>query len=372
MKIIIYSLLACTIILTSCNNDKENPSDLFSKVYTTDNLPKQIFSINSDKDTILKGKSGTILYIYKNTFTNKGQTVKGLIDLELKEALTPLQMVLGNLTTLTNGEFLQSDGMLFINASSNGEQLEIAINKTVGIILPTNKVDTLMKVFAGEEQAFSQSENDESHELVHEDDARIQNGINWLDPKEILNKKVIIKSDSLIPSNDIDNNERDFARPQTDEEINAELQFLEDMQEQLGNRNSFSVDPNVNYIFEIKKLGWANIDRLYMDPRTKEIDFITKIDNHSDFKNIYITMITEKMFIPGYQMKNETFSFTHNDQEKPMLPVGASATIMATAYKNDKPFFAIEKITIADKQVVSFKLTETTIEKLKVELDKKL
>jgi hypothetical protein len=45
---------------------------------------------------------------------------------------------------------------------------------------------------------------------------------------------------------------------------------------------------------------------------------------------------------------------------------------LATAYKNDKPYFAIKKITITDKQTVSFKLEETTMEKLKAELKEKI
>ena len=48
------------------------------------------------------------------------------------------------------------------------------------------------------------------------------------------------------------------------------------------------------------------------------------------------------------------------------------ATIIATAYKNDKPYFAIQKITIKDKQTITFKLIETTVEKLKAELQEKI
>ncbi len=151
------------------------------------------------------------------------------------------------------------------------------------------------------------------------------------------------------------------------ENVNQEIIFIQEVQQPKG-VNSFTQDWNTNYVFTMKKLGWANIDRLYSDPRTKDVEFITQVENKEDFKTIYITMVTEKMFLPGYQMKNETFSFTHNDEEKPKLPIGASATIIATAYKNAVPFFVIKKIIISDKQTINLKLVETTKNKLTLDL----
>jgi len=74
------------------------------------------------------------------------------------------------------------------------------------------------------------------------------------------------------------------------------------------------------------------------------------------------------MYIPGYQKKDNTFCFSHGDEEKQELPVGESATILATAYKNDRPYFAIKKIKIEKKLNVTFKLIETTKDKLKADL----
>jgi hypothetical protein len=141
-----------------------------------------------------------------------------------------------------------------------------------------------------------------------------------------------------------------------------------------ANLNTFETDPNSEYIFSIKQLGWANIDRVYSNPRTKNVELITAIDNYTDFENIYITLLMdkEKIFIPGYQKKDLTYGFTHGDYEKEKLPVGESAIIIATAYKNDIPYYSIQKITISEKQKVSFSLIETTMEKLKLDLEDKI
>lgn len=365
MKKITSGLLVLITLITSCSKEKENSTDIFTKVYKRGNLPKQTFKINSDRDTVLRSEAGTTIRIFKNTFVNnKGENVSGPVEIEFQEALKISDMVLANLTTTTDGEMLQSGGMIFINATAGDQQLEIGKNKTIGVILPTDKIAEGMQLFEGIEDSF---------------------GINWKNPTQIIN-------DLLL--NDSANGPRPApkdvkAKPDTGRirrrepalrteqnlepiEVNQEDVFIQEIQSTERGNNYFLQDYNTSYIFTVKKLGWANIDRLFTDPRTKEVEFITKIENHSDFKTIYVTMVTERMFLPGYQMKNESFSFTHSDSEKPRFPVGASATIMATAYKNEKPYFSIKKLTITDKQTVSLKLTETSLEGLKKELEKQL
>jgi hypothetical protein len=47
------------------------------------------------------------------------------------------------------------------------------------------------------------------------------------------------------------------------------------------------------------------------------------------------------------------------------LPVGETVCIFATAYKNDKPYFAMRSFTISEKQTIALALQETTVEQLK-------
>lgn len=374
MKNILTVITAATILLTACNNNKENPSDIFTKVYTADNLPTQTFSISADKDTTLKGKSGTTLFIPKNTFVDeKGNQVSGQVSIEFKEALTTADMVLANLTTTSDGNFLQSGGMIFITATSDNNKLEIASDKYIGVIMPTDTAQSGMKVFTGTQDSV---------------------GINWQNPAPILNDQPQVAApqpaferiltDSIsegqhmafdtisnVPltaeQRKVLNEKMNAWQKQIDE---ANKMFLEEMKN--SNQNTFTEDYKSNYIFSIKKLGWANIDRIMDDPRTKDIELVTKIENHSNFNTVYVTMVLNyrKMYLPGYQKKDETYSFTHGDFETTRLPVGETAIIIATAYKNDIPYFAIKRITITDKQTVSFKLDETTMDKLKIELQK--
>lgn len=120
-----------------------------------DQLPKitknsQFFEINTSKDTVIVGDKGTKIVIPKNTFINtQGELISGYIKLELSEALKINDMILSNLTTTSNGELLETDGMIFINAMSNGEILRINKKKSLYIEIPTQKKIKNMQVYKG-------------------------------------------------------------------------------------------------------------------------------------------------------------------------------------------------------------------------------
>lgn len=387
---IIFGLATMTILLTSCNNnpssnDKENASDVFTKIYSIDNLNTQIFTIDNSIDNLITGASGTIIRINRNTFVDQdGKAISGKVEVKLIEALTPTDMVLGNLTTVFNGKPLETGGMLYINAKANNKEVSIASDKSVQIKMPTDSTLAGMSIFEGQPDSTGikwgnpvklAADKDSTSVITFEKTTNVKYSVDGFDinndPPKVRSEvgRICWEGDGLKIGADsvfkIDNYTVRFYKQK------KLLTYSESFTNTKG-ENSFAEDRKTNYIFSIKKLGWANIDRLLEDPRTREVELITSIENEKDFRFIYVTLITQKMYLPGYQKKDETFCFSHNDEEKQQLPVGETATILATAYKNDKPYFAIKKITITDKQTVAFKLEETTTEKLKAELKEKI
>lgn len=389
MTRLIISLLVLTVLITSCNKNKGNKTDVFNKVYSADNLTTQTFSIDASIDNIITGTNGTKIRIPKNSFVDStGQPISGTVEIQLKEALTKQEMVLANLTTTFNGKPLETGGMIFVDALSKGKSLLLAENKSIQVALPTDSTLNGMSLFSGIQDST---------------------GINWANPIALnkpnvdssgISMDIFEKTTNIMYSVDGFENVKDYP-----DLINSEvgriawqgdgLKITKDSTFKIGtytvhfykqNRlqkwnevftvekgtNGFNVDKNAHYIFSLKKLGWANIDRLLEDPRTKEVELITSIENQSDFKFIYVTLVTQKMYLPGYQKKDNTFCFSHNDDEPQQLPVGETATIIATAYKNGKPYFAVQQIIITDKQTVAFRLVETTIENLKADLQAKI
>lgn len=392
-----------------------------ASLLNADILEKQTFKINGKKKVTLTSKGGVKLTIAKNTFVDsKGNAIKGDIEIEYKEALNPTDIVLGNMTTTYNGKFLESGGMVYINATANGEQLSIANNKSIDFDVPAKTRKKGMMLFEGKEESGK---------------------INWIEPKKIEEPKRKAKAQkaqlkkveptksfwnyyyhTTVPNtttyiayrlndtigvgvsqdlsatklNKINSSMYKIANTNNNipdtiykiEEVKVQLKVFPSKEEfeklsrfrplvkrnfssnTMQGINTFAEDKNASYVFKVKKLGWANIDRLFSDPRTKDVEFITKIDTHKDFDKLYISILFPKqnMYIPGYQKKDNTFSFTHGDYEAPKFPVGETAIVLATGYKNDVPYFAMKKLVIANKQTVSLQLQETTKEGLKTKL----
>jgi hypothetical protein len=154
MRITKYLLVAVAALLltaSACNNktheakyptDKRVPNDPFAETM----VASEFFDIDPERDNIIEAVHGTVVYIPEGALLDKhGKPAKGPIKLELAEALDVEDMVLSNLTTTADGKLLQSGGMLYINATANGEPLHVDTNKPLRIEMPTDiKIDGMM------------------------------------------------------------------------------------------------------------------------------------------------------------------------------------------------------------------------------------
>ena len=149
MKKLLTLLFLGTVFLTACQREKLPVTDLYSTLYSKDNLPTTGYSIDAGKDTVLIGKSGTKLFIARNSFADlNGNAVNGEVKIELREAISNYDIVLGNMTTTSNGQILQSGGMVYLNAHSGDRQLSIAEGKSIGISIPSDNKQPDMKIFS--------------------------------------------------------------------------------------------------------------------------------------------------------------------------------------------------------------------------------
>lgn len=143
LTFIIASLLSCT--------SRRQP-----KPFTSDMLASQVFSIHTDKDTLLRTLHGAIISITSGSFNLTGKA-----KIEIKEAFTPAEIFAAGLNTESNGRPLRSGGMIYINATIGGKQTELI--KPVKISIPNSYYDSAMQIFKG----------------VQTDST----GINWTDPQ---------------------------------------------------------------------------------------------------------------------------------------------------------------------------------------------
>jgi hypothetical protein len=126
----------------------------------------QTVKLTNNRDTAITYQKGTVISIPQNAFVDKsGKTVEGEVTIEVVEALDISDFLSNNLQTISDGQLLESAGMIYINASANGEPLALAENTSLQIELPSNQEKNDFQVF--------QANYDENGE------------INWTAPTEI-------------------------------------------------------------------------------------------------------------------------------------------------------------------------------------------
>ncbi|WP_417602455.1 c-type cytochrome [Owenweeksia hongkongensis] len=167
--------LLLSLALSQCDINQETNS---LKVAASDPfkesiVPSQNFEITGIMDTVLQGLNGTMIVIPKGAFMDSyGNTIIGEIKIELAEALSLDEMIFSNLTTQSNGQPLETDGMIYIDAISNGEHLRINPKNPIYIEIPTKEKIPGMMAYKGIRDS--------------------EGNMNWVDPQPIENYLVTV------------------------------------------------------------------------------------------------------------------------------------------------------------------------------------
>lgn len=180
MKHYLLSILILPILIGCGSNNSTQSNEYSETIKFSESDPfkntiteSQFFEIDANKDNTVVGNQGTLIAAPKGCFLDKnGNPVTGNIKIELTECLSAEEMILSNLTTTSNGNPLETDGMVYINATSNGEQLRIDKSNPIYVEIPTEKVKAGMQVYKG---------------------SRDENGnMEWSEPKDLENYLVSI------------------------------------------------------------------------------------------------------------------------------------------------------------------------------------
>lgn len=149
--ILIISIIACQKSDTPMNGVPQ-PTINSTYKFFSNQMAKAIQSNTVDVSTspVLPGNQGSMIQINSNSFIDAyGNQVTGNVDIELIEAFDNSDMLMLNLPTVTNnGELLNSGGVVWMNATQNGEQLQLSNSLTATI--PVNNTITNAALFFGE------------------------------------------------------------------------------------------------------------------------------------------------------------------------------------------------------------------------------
>jgi mono/diheme cytochrome c family protein len=131
------------------------------------NIRPQVFQINTSADTVIETKEGIVFAIPANAFKNKDGDVNGTVELEVKEAMNPADILQAGLSTTSDGKLLETGGMFYLNARQDGENLSIKPDKGIHTSIPDKNPRKEMMLFEG----------------TRTDDGQI----NWVNPKPFVN-----------------------------------------------------------------------------------------------------------------------------------------------------------------------------------------
>lgn len=104
---------------------------------------RQEFTLRMGRDTTFIAKDGTQLFVPAGSFemTKNGQALKDEeVVISLQEAIDYQNMLMHNLGTVSNGELIETGGMVYFDAKTkDGEQLQVREGASLTLSIPSEK-----------------------------------------------------------------------------------------------------------------------------------------------------------------------------------------------------------------------------------------
>lgn len=415
--VVVPSRNSLTLKTNQVDKSKMTLADIYKQL---DKTP-QVFSIPTGKDTILICSESTIIQIKANSFVSEktGHEITGNIQISIKEYYKLSDILFAKLSTTTNGNILETAGMIHITASSMNENCILKLGQKIKIGFPAKEIKDDMQLYTGDwkneyqinwkldSNSFNQNKVfnavDESanfpggeqkliqflSEQIKYPSRALENGISGTvkigfvvdENGNVLNPRVMKGIDPECDKAALDAVKR-FSK-MTPARIKGEdvkmffvLPVIFDLQDGLSgdgnykmrfentysdstiqNANSSNIS---NYLFSSVALGWINCDRLYKfsSPR---INYIVNIDEISN-SNANIVFHNLKAILSG-DPTSHGFSFSQ-------VPAGKSITLVAIKYIDEKPYLAIKETQTSTMKETELDFQPVTMELLKTELKK--
>lgn len=143
---VLFVLVSIFIILSSCKQDIKVNSLEEVLLNISPNYSK--YTLNPIQGKLLTAEKGTVIYIPKNAFQfEDGSLPKKEIQIEVKECYELADMIAENLSTTSKGKILETGGMIFLSAVSEGKPLKIQEGKALVLGFPKVKEDKEMDLF---------------------------------------------------------------------------------------------------------------------------------------------------------------------------------------------------------------------------------
>ena len=320
-------------------------------------LPQQ-FCINNNRDTVLKGDEGTLIFIPANTF-NLPENSSECVQITLKERYKKSLIIRDNLATITfSNEILISQAMFEIDAN-----VPLNAEKYLLTFAPADSVIDAVKPFYG-----SRDQDDIMHWIQSNDQLPTISGSDF---NRFFAAPCTIDSMSFAPVTGqcpfffckilhwtrikpyVPEMDTTFTKVDIPCMMPAQLQPYFPKNLSVDQVKDLPQDSLKYYVFNTSRLGWRNLD------------WLMKIQNKTDYRvnlepdeNIDIKLIFKeyRSVIPLLPV-NSYYHFSG-------APVGYNAWLLAFKVENGKAYMGLKDVRIDANVVEEFNFEEVTSENL--------
>lgn len=109
---------------------------------------EQIITIQPDRNQQFTAAGGTVVVIPAQSFVfEDGSAPRGPVAITVREAYDPADWITHNLTTMSDGRLLQTGGMVYLDAQSDGKPLTLATGALLTVAMPAKNIDPGMELF---------------------------------------------------------------------------------------------------------------------------------------------------------------------------------------------------------------------------------
>lgn len=417
-----------TLTHLPANTADEKPvvAKMLADFYRSIEKKGQEFYIQGNRDTLLRGKEGTKLFIPSYAFSNKAGAVKaGTIRIVLTEYYSYDDIVAAKLSTTSNGEQLVSGGMMNIKAQADGQELQLAPKKNLEVSIPAKNYDNRMQLFTGTTMQRTLVENNKDTPAYDISNTLNDNVINWNVAdrnKSIINNKSkqnITVSDLSVDPHRVNYGKKITAKffvaddfEMTDKEIKEKLRerygnyydrikirrvnknkksevidsvwmdykkatrlklitredsisYAKQFKTVVatGNRTKDSAANDITaYEFSVPSLGWINCDRFLTDSRPK-VDFTLDLGEGFDAGNF----ISQLVFVKYQSVLNCVYSGSKVQFRG--IPENEPVFIVSVGVKEGKVISCIYTLKTTGTTVTRLTFEETTPEAFRKKLE---
>ncbi len=338
MRFIIY-VVTLSLVFFRCSQKEQ--ITLNEELQKLGKAPQYFKILNNKVDTI-KTLNGVALIIQPNSFVVNDTEEKDSIQIELKEVFKKSDMVFNGLSTLSNGNLLESYGMIYLKATSeNDDVLEIIGGKSIRVLIPN-------KINGSDGELFYGQENDST--------------LNWDYAGQ--NKDT---TETIVTT--IKESEGAEIREQVYQVKEGYRKLISDSSYFLKFRPGFdyairsnpieTLPPTEFYDFEIKNLGWINCDRFISITETSDLQINLKNYSNPIAYIIFsdINSVIELFFQEG-KTKIEN------------LPNGFTANIVVIDKINGKLVWTGKNLKLGTEKHLTLDTRAISVDMLKLELEK--